>query len=47
MKLAIFNGFYDENKPAIKKILNKILNKAVFLFGKPFAPYIIFVGSKK
>ncbi|MEO8771474.1 MAG: methyltransferase domain-containing protein [Ferruginibacter sp.] len=47
MKLELYNGFYDEHKTGLKKILNKTLNMAVLSLGSTFAPYIIFVGSKK
>jgi hypothetical protein len=47
MKLELYNGFYDAYKDGLKKIINKLLNIAVRCFGSPFAPYIIFVGTKK
>lgn len=46
-QVKIYNGFYDEHKKGLKKLVNKILNGAIRIFGIHIAPYIIFVGSKK
>lgn len=45
--LNLYLGFYDEHKPLVKKQINKILNTAVRIMGKTFAPYIVLTGSKK
>ena len=47
MNLKVYNGFYDEHKTGFKKLLNRLLNMAVRRIGIIFAPYIIFVGTKK
>ncbi len=46
-QVNIYNGFYDEDKKGLKKLLNKIFNGAVRIFGIQIAPFIIFAGSKK
>lgn len=46
-QVKIYNGFFDEHKKGLKKLINKILNGSVRIFGIHVAPYIIFVGSKK
>ncbi len=46
-KLEIYNGFYDQHKKGLKSFINNVLNKLIRIFGMSFAPYIIFVGSKK
>ena len=44
--LIISNGFYDEHKKGLKKIINTILNAGVRILGIHLAPYIIFQGQK-
>lgn len=46
-RVKIYNGYYDEHKKGLKKLINKILNVGVRILGIRIAPYIIFVGSKK
>ncbi len=47
MNLRVYNGFYNEFKKGLGGVLNKLLNKGVTILGRQFAPYIIFVGTKK
>lgn len=47
MHLKIYNGFYNEYRSGIKKILNKLLNISTNIAGIYFAPYIILTGTKK
>jgi hypothetical protein len=47
MNLTVYNGFYNNFKKGWAGVLNKLLNIAVHSPGRHFAPYIIFVGTKK
>ncbi len=46
-QVKIYNGYYDEHKKGLKKLINKILNGCVRILGIYIAPFIIFAGSKK
>jgi SAM-dependent methyltransferase len=46
-ELKVDEGFYDVHKPGVKGIVNQVLNIAIMILGKTFAPYILLTGSKK
>ena len=45
--LEIYEGFYDQYKPGIKKILSAGVNFLVKILGNKIAPFIILVGYEK
>ena len=44
--LIVYQGYYNEFKKGLKKILFMLLNKFTSIFGIRFAPFIILVGKK-